>query len=112
MRIHSFAVEQAIRYGLCEAIVLRGLALWLDTRQDDEDCFVKDGKVWLKLTMKQLQSELPYISPFKIKAALDVLRQEKLILMCDRELNSTLIRRKFMCYALTDKGYELTHEEG
>ena len=111
VKTHSFPIEAALRYGLAEAIVLSSLAQWLKSRTADEDYFEREGHGWLKLTMKQFQGELPYFSPFKIKTALEVLEQSRLIRVCDAELNCPLIKRKYMCYTLTEHGYQLTHQE-
>ena len=37
-----FNGQQAVRYGLVEAILLRSLSTWLEQRQGDENCYVKD----------------------------------------------------------------------
>ena len=106
---HTFSVEIALRYGLAEAIVLQCLSCLLEKRTNDSDYIQQGGQGWLKLTLKQFQGELPYFSPFKIKSALDNLKNSHLIFIGDKTQKQSLIRRKIMSYSLTERGYELTH---
>ena len=111
IKLHSFSVEAAVRYGLTEAVVLQCLSQWLAERTDDADYGVQNGCAYLKLTVKQFQGELPYFSPFKIKTALDNLQAYKLITIRDDEFNEALIRRRYMSYSLTSLGLALTQKE-
>ena len=111
MQTHSFSVEAAIRYGLTEAIMLQLLSSWLDERSQDEDYFCWEGRPWLKLTMRQFQSELPYLSPFKLQTSLELLQSCKLIDIYDEKMENSLRRRKLMSYSLTERGYAITHKE-
>ena len=111
IKLHSFSVEAAVRYGLTEAVVLQCLSQWLAERTDDADYGVQNGCAYLKLTVKQFQGELSYFSPFKIKTALDNLQVYKLITIRDGEFNEALIRRRYMSYSLTSLGLALTQKE-
>ena len=112
MQKHNFSVEVALRYGLDEAIVLQCLSLWLKERTNDSDYIQLGGQGWLKLTLKQFQGEMPYFSPFKIKSALEGLQSSKLIAICDVDQQQPVVRRRVMCYSLTERGFELAHGEG
>ena len=109
MQQHSFSVEVALRYGLDEAIVLQCLSRWLDERIHDSDYVQQGGQGWLKLTLKQFQGEMPYFSPFKLKSALESLQGCRLINISNVDQKQTVVRRRVMCYGLTERGYELAH---
>lgn len=104
----SFPTELALRYGVTEAIVLQHFADRLDDPLD-EDVEQGNNSSWLKLSFQQLQADIPFLSLFKIRKAIEMLNHCKLILICDMEENETLKRRGNLYYGLTKKGYEVTH---
>ena len=105
----KFSSAQAVRYGLVEAIILRSLASWLEERAADENCFVRGDNTWLSLTVAQIHAELPFLSPYRIRTAIDNLTCEKLILTDETDVKFGLRKRKLVSYALSERGYELTH---
>lgn len=106
--LFQFHEDCAIRYGLEEAVILARIAQLIDSPNKD-DVVEGANNLWLRMNNKQLVANFPFLSIFKIRRAMDTLIGSKLIVVCDQELKETLLRRKMLCYALTQKGYELTH---
>ena len=108
MKIQTFIVEHAVRYGLDEAIILSALAQWLVDKGHMDFCYEQAGCKWLRLSTTQIQAELPYLSPYRIRTALDALACAKLIRTEELEQPFVARRRRLVGYALTEKGYEAT----
>ncbi len=108
MKIQTFIVEHAIRYGLDEAIILSTLAQWLVDKGHADFCYEQEGIKWLRLSMAQFQAELAYMSPYRIRTALEALLCAKLIRTEELEQPFVARRRRLVGYALTEKGYEAT----
>ena len=108
----SFDVEAAVHYGLTEALVLQCLRQLLDVRTNAADYEVREGCCWIRLTLKQLLAIMPYSSVFKIKGALELLESAKLIRVYQEDVGSFSRKRKLVSYTLTERGQELTSEEG
>ena len=108
---HSFSKEAALRYGLAEAIILYGLACIVKNSKYDFDVLLVNGKRYIKLTCSQLQGLMPYLSPFKIKTGLEVLKASRLIDITDFEGPPAVRSRRWHYYTVTDKGLEFLSEE-
>lgn len=109
-KVFYFTAELALRYGVTEAVLLQRFAERLDDPLD-KDLEQGLSNVWLRLSYQQLQADIPFFSLFKIRKAVEMLSFYKLIIICDVELKETLTRRGTLCYGLTRKGYEITHEQ-
>jgi hypothetical protein len=69
---HGFYVEDAVRYGLKSAILLRSILLWIRFNRSDGRNF-HDGRTWTYNTEKTLRGMFPYMSGRTITRALDSL---------------------------------------
>jgi len=103
----SFSKSQAGRYGLNEAILLRAVADRLQRGQADDSCYTKSGTLWVRLTIAQLQGDLFFLTPYSLRTSLDNLVSEKLIMTDEDGYRFGLRKRKWVGYALTERGQEL-----
>lgn len=106
MKKHMLPVEIAIRYGMDEAVLLQGLADLMATLRPGEDCVLREGRLWIIISTRQLQAEFPYMSTYLIKKTLDSLIFARLLDQ-DSLQDGQLRRRRVGSYALTSKAYEL-----
>ena len=99
-----FDKDEAVRYGLVEAILLQALRDMLAASWGDSNCYEKGESTWLRLTLTQLHAELPFLSAYRIRTALDNLLYEKLVKTDESSAQIGLRRRKLVGYALTERG--------
>ena len=59
-RFTAFKDSLACRYGLREAIFLRKLFLWVRRGKVDGSCYERNGILWVRMTLAQMQGEIPY----------------------------------------------------
>lgn len=109
MQKHIFDVDVAARYGAPEADMLQWFASVLDNGAACDDCYTQEGECWIKLCTRQLQAEFPYHTPYVLRSALSNLVDYRLLKTDGAAKNVQGRKRKFVSYALTHKGYELTH---
>lgn len=100
---HHFDIEIAEAYGLNEAIILNNIRFWVLHNEANGTNF-HDGRFWTYNSMKAFEELFPYMKPRGIRAALENLERNGLILTGNYN-QSTYDRTKW--YALSDKGYAL-----
>lgn len=110
MKRHILPVELAVRYGMEEALLLQGLADYMSGLRSGEECVLREGRLWLMVSLRQLQAEFPYMSTYLIRRTLDSLTWEKLLDQTELEPGK-LRRRRINGYALTSKAMELLKQE-
>ncbi|HPG92183.1 MAG TPA: hypothetical protein PK675_02090 [Clostridia bacterium] len=106
---HSFDVTLAKTYGLTEAILLNHFFFWILKNQKNNKHYhqsSKDGKFyyWTYSSNQALQDLFPYLTPDKIRGALDRLETKGVILM-DNFNDTAYDRTKW--YALNEKVFNL-----
>lgn len=104
---YRFNTELALRYGLVEAIILQALANWIEKAQREDYCYSAKGMHWIQLTLSQLRAEFAFLSPYRIRTALDNLEMALLIQTEEIEPKLGVRKRNLIVYAVTDKGRAL-----
>jgi len=102
-----FNGTHALRYGIAESIILKAMSAWLARGQVDGSCYKKGEELWVQLTIAQMQADLPFLSAYRIRAALDNLIYEKLLITDEQQLKAGLRKRKLVGYSFTEKGRKL-----
>ena len=103
-RFTAFKDSLACRYGLREAIFLRKLFLWVRRGKVDGSCYERNGILWVRMTLAQMQGEIPYFSRHDTLVVIGTLTSEGLIMTDEERLGPGLRRRKWVGYALTARG--------
>lgn len=104
---YFFNTALALRYGLVEAIILQALATWIEKAEKEDYCYTSKGMQWIQLTLSQLRAELAFLSPYRIRTALDNLEAALLIQTEEIEPSLGVRKRSYVVYAVTDKGRQL-----
>lgn len=111
-KIHTLKVSLAVRYGLEEAILLKWLARNLEPEQASDSWYARGGEAWLRLSIRQLQAEFPYMSSYILKRTLASLEASQLLKTeIDAEAMGLLRKSRYINYSLTLKGYEVLQNE-
>jgi len=77
--VHSFCVDDAIKYGVHEAILLYNLKFWIAKNRANGKNF-HDGRTWTYNSQKAFAKLFPYLSEAKIQRALAKLAKLGVIL--------------------------------
>ena len=104
---HTFQVDLAVRYGLEEAILLEWLAHNLTPEAAGDAWYARGGESWLRLSIRQLQAEFPYLSGYVLKRSLACLEANCLVKSDTEDTMLGLRKSKYTSYALTPKGSEV-----
>lgn len=97
---HSFDIEIAAKYGVEAAVILNHLQFWIRKNQANHQHF-HDGLYWTYNSVKALSDLFPYLTPWKIRSALEKLEKEGLIIKGNFS-GSTYNRT--LWYAISEKG--------
>ena len=100
---HNFDVEIATEYGVNEAIILNNLYFWIAKNEANEQNF-HDGYYWTYNSVKAFNKLFPYLSPKKIKNALNHLINEGILITGNY---NEVTWDRTLWYALTEKGLAL-----
>lgn len=76
---HSFNVSIARAFGLTEAILLQNFYYWHQCNKGNDDMF-KDGRVWFFRSIAQIVECYPYLSPDKVRYAIERLIESGFLL--------------------------------
>ncbi|MBQ0073986.1 MAG: hypothetical protein KBT34_07305 [Prevotella sp.] len=95
---HSFNVSLAKEVGLAEAIILQNFHFWHRANVDNPD-MTKDGRVWFFRSVKSICDDFCYLTPSKVKTAIEKLVSDGWVLRGD--YNSDRMKR-VTWYSLTD----------
>lgn len=98
VQTHSFNVSLAEQVGLAEAIILQHFYFWHRANVDKPD-MTKDGRVWFFRSVKSICDDFGYLTPSKVKTAIEKLVSEGWILKGD--YNTDRMKR-VAWYSLTD----------
>ncbi len=95
---HSFSVELATRLGLEAALILQHFYYWHQSNRSNPD-MIRDGRVWIFSSRKNIISVFPYLTDWKIRATIDKLIGEGYIIKGDYSKESM---HKANWYSLSD----------
>lgn len=98
VQTHSFNVSLAEQAGLAESIILQHFYFWHRANTDNPD-MTKDGRVWFFRSVKSICDDFGYLTPSKVKTAIEKLVSEGWILKGD--YNTDRMKR-VAWYSLTD----------
>lgn len=97
---HHFGVDMAAKYGIPCAILAQEIFYWI-TRNAAEGRNIHDGRAWMYQTLSGLERLHPYLTRKQIRAALNKLVDEGLVVK--GEFNRNPYDRT-VWYSLTDEG--------
>lgn len=103
--MHHFDVEVARLYGINAAILLNNIAFWVVKNEANEENY-HDGYYWTFNSIPAFNKLFPYLTEKQIRAALDILRSEELILTGNYNDNR---RDRTLWYTLSEKGRCICH---
>lgn len=90
--IHTFKVEDAIRYGTDKAVILAAIRHFIDVNKwDDNSKYFRDDYYWFCISSKGLSKVLPYFTPSKVQRLLKQLENDRAIVA--RVLNDSAFNR-------------------
>ena len=103
---HSFNVSIAKAFGLTEAILLQNFYHWHQCNKVNDDMF-KDGRVWFFRSIAQIVECYPYLSPDKVRYAIDRLIESGFLLKGNYSEDKL---KKACWYSLSDETLSLFGE--
>ena len=103
---HSFNVSIARAFGLTEAILLQNFHYWHQCNKGNDDMF-KDGRVWFFRSIAQIVECYPYLSPDKVRYAIDRLIESGFLLKGNYSEDKL---KKACWYSLSDETLSLFGE--
>ena len=98
--VHYFDVEVAKKYGVNAAIILSNIAFWVVKNEANGEHF-RDGYYWTYNSIPAFNKLFPYLTEKQIRAALNILRSEELILVGNYNDDR---RDRTLWYTLSEKG--------
>jgi hypothetical protein len=98
--VHYFDVEVAKEYGVNAAIILSNIAFWVVKNEANGEHF-HDGYYWTYNSIPAFNKLFPYLTEKQIRAALNILRNEELILTGNYNDDR---RDRTLWYTLSEKG--------
>jgi hypothetical protein len=98
--MHHFDVEVARLYGINAAILLNNIAFWVVKNEANEENY-HDGYYWTFNSIPAFNKLFPYLTEKQIRAALNILRSEELILTGNYNDDR---RDRTLWYTLSEKG--------
>ena len=101
MKNHSFDIEVAKAYGVNAAILFQNICFWCEKNRANDVNF-HDGMYWTFNTRKAFRELFPYMSEKQIKAALDNLIEDGLIVTGTYNKDA---RDRTLWYAVTKRGF-------
>ena len=78
MSEHSFSVEDAMKYGIEGAVIIKNLKFWLDKNIANKK-HVHDGEVWTYNSIEAFHMLFPYLKPKQIIRVLEKLKNKGVI---------------------------------
>lgn len=105
-RFTAFKDSLACRYGLREAIFLRKLFLWVRRGKADGSCYERNGILWVRMTLAQMQGEIPYFSRHDTE---DLLRKVQSYRELARVRHVGKKRAQEILVAMEAKGFYVEH---
>lgn len=103
---HSFNVSIARVFGLTEAILLQNFYYWHQCNKGNDDTF-KDGRVWFFRSIAQIVECYPYLSPDKVRYAIERLIESGFLLKGNYSEDKL---KKACWYSLSDETLSLFGE--
>jgi hypothetical protein len=103
---HSFNVSIAKAFGLTEAILLQNFHYWHQCNKGNDDMF-KDGRVWFFRSIAQIVECYPYLSPDKVRYAIERLIESGFLLKGNYSEDKL---KKACWYSLSDETLSLFGE--
>lgn len=103
---HSFNVSIARAFGLTEAILLQNFHYWHQCNKENDDMF-KDGRVWFFRSIAQIVECYPYLSPDKVRYAIERLIESGFLLKGNYSEDKL---KKACWYSLSDETLSLFGE--
>lgn len=103
---HSFNVSLATAIGLTEAIILQNFLHWHNANKENES-MKRNGRIWFFRSISGICECYPYLSPDKIRYAIDRLVKSGLLL---KDNFSKDKMKKTNWYSITDKTLRLFGE--
>ena len=103
---HSFNVSIARAFGLTEAILLQNFHYWHQCNKGNDDMF-KDGRVWFFRSIAQIVECYPYLSPDKVRYAIERLIESGFLLKGNYSEDKL---KKACWYSLSDETLSLFGE--
>ncbi len=76
---HQFNTDEAVRYGLVEAILLYHIRFWLEKNRAD-GVNIHDGRVWTYMPITSLTAVFAYLTERQIRYAINHLLQEGILI--------------------------------
>lgn len=96
---HSFDVDIACRYGICQAVVIRHFVFWIKKNKADNKNFT-NGRTWTFTSYQSMSEVFPYFTPKQIRTAIDKLIK-----------NGVLVKEKFRGAKNNRNWYAFADEE-
>lgn len=97
---HIFDVDIAVKYGLNAAILLQNLQYWVAHNKANGKCYY-EGRYWTYNSVKAFAELFPYLSEYQIRAALQRLIDDGVIVT--GKFNRTSMDRTTW-YSITEQG--------
>ena len=104
---HSFNVSLATLIGLNETIILTNFYFNVKSNEGNEN-MVKDGRVWFFRSVKYLNEQYPYLTPKKIRLAIERLIDAGYVYKGDYNQDKF---NKCNWYSISDEAYKLFEGE-
>ena len=80
--LNYFCVEAAVKYGVCEAVVLQSLAFWLQKNYQERRNY-HDGSVWTFNSLEAMLKYFPYFTYNQLRRIINKLNEAGLIKICN-----------------------------
>ena len=68
--IHSFDIDDAVKYGMTEAVILHNLRFWIEKNKANGKHF-HDGRYWTYNSVKAFEELFPYLTYRNIRSAIE-----------------------------------------
>lgn len=72
--IHSFDIEDAVKYGMTEAVILYNLRFWIEKNKANNKHF-HDGRYWTYNSVKAFEELFPYLTYRNIRSSIEKLER-------------------------------------
>lgn len=77
--IHSFDIDDAVKYGMTEAVILYNLRFWIEKNKANNKHF-HDGRYWTYNSVKAFEELFPYLTYRNIRSAIEKLEKLNVII--------------------------------
>lgn len=76
--IHSFDIDDAVKYGMTEAVILYNLRFWIEKNKANNKHY-HDGRYWTYNSVKAFEELFPYLTYRNIRSAIEKLEKLNVI---------------------------------